>query len=324
MKKYLKSCLTFLLIPGLIFLTCSCKNRPSSIVLITTNVTDITQTSAVTGGNISTVNCGPLNSRGVCWGITPDPLIENNKTINGNGTGSYVSTLTGLKPGTNYFVRAYVINKTDTVYGNTVSFSTQKYGTVTDIEGNEYKTITIGTQTWMAENLGTTKYIDGIAIPLISDEKAWTGLSTPGFCWYENDEAAFKEIYGALYNWYAINTGKLCPTGWHAASDAEWSVLTTYLGGESVAGGKMKETGVDYWVEPNVGATNDQGFSALPGGFRYYDGKFYDFGFSGYWWASGELSASRARFRYLSSDDSVVFRFDNLKKNGFSVRCIKD
>jgi uncharacterized protein (TIGR02145 family) len=324
MMCHTKKCLSFLLFSGLIIFSYSCKKKSSEIIITTLNASEISQATAVTGGNMKIGKRESVIEKGICWGTSSDPATTDNKTLNVTGGAGFICTLTGLRPGTTYYARAYVINKTDTVYGNIVSFSTQKYDTVSDIEGNDYKTITIGTQTWMAENLGTKKYNDGIAIPLVKDESAWAGLSTPGFCWYENEEEAFKVLYGALYNWYAINTGKLCPTGWHAASDAEWNVLTAYLGGESIAGGKMKETGIEYWVEPNIGATNERGFSALPGGFRFHDGKFYDFGFSAYWWASGELSASRARFRYISSEDSAIFRFDNFKKNGFSVRCVKD
>jgi uncharacterized protein (TIGR02145 family) len=195
---------------------------------------------------------------------------------------------------------------------------------VSDIDGNEYKVVTIGNRDWMAMNLKTTKYNDGTPIPLVTVEAGWARLSSPGYCWYKNEEESFKESYGALYNWYTINTGKLCPVGWHVPDDNEWTLLTNYLGGENVAGGKLKQTGSDYWVDPNTGATNERGFSALPGGFRYYDGKFFDFGFSGYWWSSGELSASRAWFRFIYYNETNFYRFDNSKNNGFSVRCIRN
>lgn len=195
---------------------------------------------------------------------------------------------------------------------------------VKDIEGNVYNTVKIGNQTWMVKNLKTTKYNDGTAIPLITDGAAWAALSTPGYCWYDNEASSFKPSYGALYNGYAVSTGKLCPKDWHVPSDAEWTTLTTYLGGESVAGEKLKETGTSYWVSPNTGATNESGYTALPGGLRYHNGIFHDFGFSGYWWSSTEYSASRAFFRYMDYEYSNVFRFNNLKKIGFSVRCIRD
>lgn len=195
---------------------------------------------------------------------------------------------------------------------------------VKDIEGNVYNTVKIDNQTWMVKNLKTTKYNDGTAIPLITDGAAWAALSTPGYCWYDNEASSFKPSYGALYNGYAVSTGKLCPTDWHVPRDAEWTTLTIYLGGESVAGDKLKETGTTFWVSPNTGANNESGYTALPGGLRYHDGLFRDFGFSGYWWSSTEYSTSRAFFRYMDYEYSSVFRFNNLKKIGFSVRCLQD
>ena len=195
---------------------------------------------------------------------------------------------------------------------------------VKDIEGNVYKTVRIGNQTWMAKNLKTTKFNDGTAIELVTDGAAWAALSTPGYCWYNNDAASYKATYGALYNGYTVSSGKLCPIDWHVPSDADWTILTNYLGGESVAGSKLKETGTSFWVSPNTGATNESGYTALPGGLRYHDGSFHDFGFSGYWWSSTEYSTARAYFRYMDYEYSNVFRFNNLKKIGFSVRCLRD
>lgn len=195
--------------------------------------------------------------------------------------------------------------------------------TVTDIDGNVYQTVTISTQVWMASNLKTTKYKDGIAIPLVTDGTAWSNLSTPGYCWYNNDAATNKSTYGALYNGYTVNTGKLCPTGWHVPSDAEWTDLTTYLGGEAVAGGKLKEAGTIHWNNPNSGATNTTGFTALPSGYRNYDDPFGTIGNGGYWWSSSE-DAINAWNRYVSSSSSDVYRNDYSKRNGFSVRCVKD
>jgi uncharacterized protein (TIGR02145 family) len=129
------------------------------------------------------------------------------------------------------------------------------------------------------------------------DGPAWAALTTPGYCWYDNDSVSYKNRYGALYNGYAVITNKLCPSDWHVPSDEEWTKLTNYLGGEMYAGDRLKEIGTDYWVSPNTGATNESGFTALPGGFRYYDGLFHDFGFSGYWWTSTEYAATRAFFR---------------------------
>jgi len=193
--------------------------------------------------------------------------------------------------------------------------------TVNDINGNVYKTVTIGNQIWMAENLKTTKYNDGKAIPLVTDNAAWTNrdsiaLTTPAYYWYNND-STIKKTYGALYNGYAVKTDRLCPTGWHVPDDAEWSKLTAYLGGEDVAGGKLKETGTDHWQSPNKGATDESGFTALPGKFNYINGG------SG-WWSSTKYNSTYAWSRGMHSDTDHVSRGANELPNSLYVRCLKD
>jgi len=197
------------------------------------------------------------------------------------------------------------------------------YGSITDIDGNTYKTVTIGTQTWMAENLKVTKYNDGIAIPNVTNNTAWRELTTGALCDYDNTPSN-SETYGKLYNWHAVNTGKLCPTGWHVPSDAEWTELTDYLGGTSVAGGKLKETGTTHWASPNTGATNETGFTALPGGNRGSNGTFGDIGGGGSWWSATEYGATYARRRDMNYGYSGVYRDRYSKEVGFSVRCVRD
>jgi uncharacterized protein (TIGR02145 family) len=196
--------------------------------------------------------------------------------------------------------------------------------TVTDIDGNVYHPITIGTQVWLVENLKTTRYNDGTPIPLVTDSTAWSNLTTPGYCWYNND-AANKNTYGALYNWFTVNTGILAPTGWHVPTDTEWTTLTTYLGGESIAGGKLKETGSTHWRSPNAGATNESGFTALPGGHRDINGAFSAIGDDGYWWSVTEYgSTGKVWYRNMNYNYAGVVRVSNNKINGHSVRCVKD
>ena len=197
------------------------------------------------------------------------------------------------------------------------------YGSITDIDGNTYKTVTIGTQTWMAENLKVTKYNDGIAIPNVTDNTAWGELTTGALCDYGNIPSN-SETYGKLYNWHAVNTGKLCPTGWHVPSDAEWTELTDYLGGTSVVGGKLKETGTTHWASLNTGATNETGFTALPGGYRIFNGPFSYIGYFGYWWSATKLGANDAWYRRMFYNASSVDRDYYDKELGFSVRCLKD
>jgi uncharacterized protein (TIGR02145 family) len=193
--------------------------------------------------------------------------------------------------------------------------------TVKDVEGNVYTTVTIGTQTWMVENLKTTKYRNGDPIPNITDNNQWSNLSSGAYC--DNDNGSSP--YGKLYNWFAVKDSRnIAPTGWHVPSDAEWTILTSYLGGEEVAGGKLKEAGTTHWLSPNTGATNESGFTGLPGGFRNTSGDFDYFGHGGFWWSSSEYSTTSAWDRDLNSNEAYVYRDDGSKEYGFSVRCLRD
>ncbi|NJK98749.1 MAG: hypothetical protein HC905_30955 [Bacteroidales bacterium] len=200
------------------------------------------------------------------------------------------------------------------------------YGTMTDQDGNVYKTVTIGTQTWMAENLRTTKYNDGTAIPNVTGNEEWSGLTTGAYCNFNNTSNTDTiATYGRLYNWYAVNTGKLCPTGWHVPTDAEWTTLSDYLGGEplSDAGGLLKETGTTHWASPNTGATNETGFTALPGGYRYKDGTFVGIGGGGVWCSATGLPIAPGAVTWVASNRNVYRSLYN-KEVGFSVRCVRD
>ncbi len=197
--------------------------------------------------------------------------------------------------------------------------------TVTDADGNVYHTVNIGTQIWMVENLKTTKYNDGSNIPLVSDISEWSNLNTPGYCYYNNDATAYKDIYGTLYNWYAVNTGKLAPAGWHIPTVAEWKTLSDYLEGDTIAGGKLKEPGTTHWNNPNEGATNESGFTALPAGGRAPDGNFYNqVGNYGYWWAADEFNVQQVWYRMVNFGDGMFREVRSFKTNGLSVRCVRD
>jgi len=212
----------------------------------------------------------------------------------------------------------------NTTTGNISFNSNLNYGSVDDIDGNIYRTIQIGEQEWMAQNLATTRFNDGTYVPLVTDPAIWSNLSTPGYCYYENDAAKYAETYGALYNWHAVNTKKLCPAGWHVPTDSEWTTLITNLGGENEAGGKLKEQGILHWDSPNIG-TNETGFTALPDGHRGSDyGDFFYVGKVGDFWSATESSSFNAWFRRMAYLDSGVLRWETDKKCGFSVRCLKD
>ncbi len=196
-------------------------------------------------------------------------------------------------------------------------------GRVTDYDGNTYNTVKIGNQIWMAENLKTTKYNNGTEIPLVTDNTAWSNLSTPGYCWYDNNQVTYGDTYGALYNWYTVETGNLCPTGWHVATLTEWYELTAYLGGVSIAGGKLKEAGTSHWISPNTGATNESGFTALPGGFRFKDGEYNANGTADYWWTDYE-ETPYAKYWNVDYNTTIIHVGTNYKQFGFSIRCVKD
>jgi uncharacterized protein (TIGR02145 family) len=199
-----------------------------------------------------------------------------------------------------------------------------RLGSVTDVDGNVYKTVTIGTQEWMAQNLRTTKYKNGDGLPNVTNYTDLGNLGSGTYCWYNNDNSS-EQPYGKLYNWYAVNDGRgLCPTGWHVPSDAEWTSLTEYLGGAGIAGGKMKEAGTTHWNSPNTGATNESGFTGLPGGLRITGGIFFSLGLSGVWWSSTESSSGNAWVRDLGYNNDDVSRANDDKRQGFSVRYVRD
>lgn len=193
------------------------------------------------------------------------------------------------------------------------------FGKVTDIEDNVYKTVAIGTQIWMAEDLRVTKYNDGTPITNVSDKNTWAVTTSSAFCWFNNEKA-----WGALYNWYAVNTGKLAPMGWHVPTDEDWTVLTDFLEGEDVAGGKLKQTGNEIWGDPNIGATNLSGFTSIPGGCRDLNGNFINFGACAFYWTATEYHPFDSWERQIFWSEARIYREHVGKVYGFSVRCVKD
>jgi uncharacterized protein (TIGR02145 family) len=297
--------------------------------LFTASASSITQTTAMCGGDVMTDGGATITARGVCWSTSQNPTISDSKTSDGTGLSVFSSNLTGLTASTTYYVRSYASNSAGTGYGNQISFTTTSSGaTVQDIDGNTYNIVTIGTQTWMAENLRTTKYNDGTNITIVTDQSAWMALTTPGYSWYNNDQASFKTPYGALYNWYALDatsngSKNVCPTGWHVPYDDEWTTLTLFLGGDTAAGSKLKEIGLTHWQSPNSDATNQSGFTAQPAGCRNYMGMFMDIGTFGYFWSLTDASTTNAIFRRITNINGVVNRTDIFKKFGMPVRCLQ-
>jgi uncharacterized protein (TIGR02145 family) len=294
-------------------------------VLSTIAVTDINKNTAVCGGNMISDGGLAVTERGICWSTVKDPTTFSNKTIVELGTDIFKSNITGLDLNTNYYVRAYATNSAGTGYGNSVLFTsgsstfTPRFGgTVTDIDGNIYHTDTIGTQVWLVENLKTRRYRNGDSIPNTIDSTIWNTMGAS--CAYGNNEKN-SITYGRLYNWYAVNDSRgLAPAGWHVPSSAEWKNLYDYLEGYRVAGGKLKEKGTAHWISPNTSATNETGFTALPGGSgRNGSG----LGFQGLWW-SATSSNSFAICFYMGYDGSYVYNSYGPKDMGSSVRCVKD
>jgi uncharacterized protein (TIGR02145 family) len=316
--------------------------------LSTISITNITSTTANSGGTISSDGGGTISERGVVWSTSQNPTINlTTKTTNGSGVGNFVSNISGLLSGTNYYIRAYATNVAGTSYGNQLTFTTSSTAInvpgpiLTDIDGNIYQSITNCNQTWTIQNLNVSKFTDGTPIPQATTAVQWE-TAGPAWCYYQNNTAN-GTTYGKLYNWYAVagiyyNASlndpalrkKLAPSGWHIPTDDEWDVLMDCLGGVNVGGGKMKEIGTTHWVSPNTDATNSSGFLALPGSWRNVDGTFSnDIGGKGYWWSSTQigpvLSGSGSPIRYLAyNSGGGPLRLLQAHKKGFSVRCIKD
>jgi len=333
MKKIIVKWFYPLLITGLItLLTYSCKKDDTDPVILkiplveTYEVSNITLNSALCGGSITSDGGAAVTARGLCWSTEITPTIADSITSEGSGTGEFSSLMSGLAPNTTYFVRAYATNSAGTAYGSTMSFTTADsiITTVTDIDGNVYQTITIGTQVWMLENLKVTRYRNGDTIANITDNTLWSGLTYGAYCDYDNDTTN-ANTYGRIYNWFAVaDSRQLAPAGWHVASDAEWNVLINYAGGSNVAGGKLKESGYLHWQSPNTGATNETGFTALPGGARSAGGPFS--GKSNYanFWTSTPYSPMHAIPKTMYYNYSKVDGPWANKENGLYVRCIRD
>jgi len=286
--------------------------------------TNITANTAISGGEVTADGGANVTERGICWNISPKPTIANNKTLDGSGLGSFSSSIEGLMFGTAYYLRSYATNSVGTAYGNEISFTTTAVpATVSDVDGNVYHTVRIGLQVWMVENLKTTKYRNGEPIAYCTDNTEWSNLVGGAYSWLKNN-IANKADYGALYNFYAVSDSRtIAPTGWRVANDKDWTTLAIYLGGEIVAGGKLKEAGTTHWTTPNQDATNETGFSALPGGYHHLGGTYDMDGISGYWWTSTPSDLGNGNwYRAMDWRSGKLTRMADLSRTGFSVRCI--
>ena len=307
------------------------ENTPVAPVLTTNTVTAILTVSATCGGVVTSDGGAVVTARGVCWGLMTGPQISDSHTVDGTGTGSFTSLVTGLLSDTIYHIRAYATNSAGTSYGNELSFRTLKpeVYSIADIDGNLYPMMKIGDQYWLKKNLRVTRYRNGDPIARVAVDAQWKILTSGAFCSYDN-LTTNDTLYGSLYNWYAlIDSRGLCPEGWHVPSNAEWENLESFLGGNLVAGGKMKSTGTleqgsGLWFLPNTGATNASGFTGLPSGYRINYGTYYSMGNVGYFWSASDTATVNAWNYILDANNSELKTIFNLKTNGFSVRCCKD
>jgi len=300
-------------------------------ILTTSTATSITSSTATSGGIISSNGGSAITSRGICYSLTANPTTANNTAVSGSTVNTFSADIAGLVPNTMYYVRAYAVNSVGTGYGNQISFTTLSASTsgatVTDIDGNVYDTITIGTQTWMKQNLNVTKYRNGDSIPNSTNNNQWFGLTTGVYCNYNND-VNNATTYGRIYNGYSVaDNRKLCPTGWHIPTDAEMLILATYLGGTNIAAGTLKETGTVHWTSPNTGATNISGFTSLPGGNRFSAGDYHDIYNIGGWWSATTITSTNGtnmRNIEMNYNNTILERNTYQLNHGFSVRCLRD
>ncbi len=345
MKYSFKILITCIFLLLAILSDCKKEDNNDSSLVKTNLVENVRRTWARVIGSATISPTDTIIAVGFCWNIKGAPTLYDKFTFEGTWTEEFSSYIQGLAPNTTYYVRAYASCLKGVYYGNEIKFSTMEvspgilfnsdltYGTVSDNDGNIYKTIDIGTQTWMAENLKVTNYNDNTKIPLITDNDDWESLSTPGYCWYENNEEIYKNLYGAYYNGYAVLTGKLCPTGWHIPSNEEWQTLEFYLGVQpdsrgTVEGLKIKETGSHNWYPvENIDGTNETGFTGLPGGFRmgYDGGNIGSEGYIAFWWtSSGYPQYNWLYTRNLLYIHSDINQDSRELDTGMNVRCIKD
>jgi uncharacterized protein (TIGR02145 family) len=306
-----------IIIPLSILIGSGCKKAEIKPDINTVGVTFITPVSACCDAIMSFNGSSTISEKGICWNKEQSVSISDYKTteiINKNASG-FSGTITGLISNTKYYVRAYAVSSAGVVYGNELYFTTPvdhsgEKGTVTDIEAKQYKTIGIGSQIWMAENIRTMLLNDGSDITYGQCFRCWSFLTTPGYCWYDNFTPN-KNTFGALYNWYTVNSMKLCPSGWHVPSADEWEILETFLGGVNIAAGRMIESG-------------NSGFNALPGGYRGDLAVFLNLGESCNFWTSSSVSPERAIYRSLGFKSPEITSGTLPIGWGASVRCIKN
>jgi uncharacterized protein (TIGR02145 family) len=287
------------------------------------------QNSVVSGGTVIEEGSSPVIERGVCWNTSPEPGIENDRTTDGSGPGTFVSQVSGLSASTLYHLRAYARNSTHTAYGEEQTFLTLNPGEpcqgvpLVEYEGKVYHTVQVGSQCWLRENLNAgTRVNSGV------DQDPANGL-TEKYCYQDLESNC--DVYGGLYQWDEMMQGStggmvqgICPPGWHLPDNLEFQALAEVLGGDSLCGGKMKERGYIHWIYPNSGATNESGLTVLPAGIRNSNTSFGNLRDHAYFWVSTEYSNPHSFYRFLSEVSDDLFQGYVSKENGMSIRCLQN
>ena len=341
MKKYLS-----LVILSIVFFSCSENDKSgindpgTDLEIKTVSALNITFISAISGGIITSFGDSPITASGVCWSTSQNPTVASMHTTDSAVTGNFTSVISPLISNVTYYARAYATNSEGTVYGNQITFSTLNVlftvGTgVTDVDSEFYPSVIIDGKHWMQKNLNVSKYRNGDVIPEVTNPAVWDTISTGAWCYYENDTAN-GIVIGKLYNWHAVSDPRgLAPAGWHIPTDAEWTTLTTFLGGENVAGKKIKESGNANWAASNMYSSNQSGFTALPSGYGYFNYNFVPdstpaltelFKYKSnvaYWWSATD-NQNLVWTRDVTNQSDAVIRSQVLKKSGLSVRCVKN
>ncbi len=317
------------------------KTTDGTPIIETVGFDEVTLSSLKIGGKIISSEGKEIIEKGICWNINGQPIIDDNIHVEGAGYESYISFIEGLTEGETYYFRAYAISSNGIGYGNELSVTlTEDYLSIKDIDGNWYNVVKIGNQFWLKENLKTTHYADGTAI-LDGSEIAYLNVNDKYWMIPTDviDKDSYVDTYGLLYTWSAAINGfvgsnsnpsniqGVCPDGWHIPSDSEWDELADiYGGGIMNVGGPLKDLGYEYWNQPNLGATNESGFTALPAGYRYDSPDYGDAGNSAHFWTSSEYvnNSDYAMYRACQSSYASLYHQEISKKSGFSVRCVKD
>jgi uncharacterized protein (TIGR02145 family) len=333
--------LTFQL--SLLLILCSCEKRERQILIKTGTPIEVGSAAICMSGEIVDLGegislCGHFVSKSSSFSGT---FFQS--TIYNPGTGPYISMITGLEPNTLYYIKAYASNSNETLFGKTISYTTPS-GFTDNRDGNIYQWIKIGNQIWMAENLAYLPHIGQYSFEP-NKEPVYEVLDYQGTDVSEAKTTLYYNTYGVLYNLPALMAGEItsntnpsgvqgvCPSGWHLPSETEWDQLITYQGGADIAGAKLKETGLTHWSSSNIGATNESGFTALPGGNKYNTYNFnqlvysfWTYGGTGEWWSCSEYDTNKMYTIKIESNSNEVYPFYSNKdvEYCFSVRCVKD